>query len=85
MLTLHTGDPMLPELPFLISANSLGVIFLIIFLGSTIIFTIPGFATRGGAQVAWLSLAGFLLLIEAIVLITLVVLTSQGTIWNDAA
>lgn len=76
---------MLPELPFLISANSLGVIFLLVFLGSSIILTIPGFATRGGTQVAWLSVAGFLLLVEAIVLVTLVVLTSNGTIWNDKA
>ncbi|MCC7366729.1 MAG: hypothetical protein IT303_20390 [Dehalococcoidia bacterium] len=76
---------MLPELPFLISANSLGVIFLLVFLGSTIIFTIPGFATRGGTQVMWLSVAGVVLLVEAVILVTLVVLTSNGTIWNDAA
>lgn len=73
---------MLPYLPFLISANSLGVIFLIVFLASTVILTIPGFATRGGTQVAWLSVAGVLLIVEAAVLITLVVLTSQGEIFQ---
>jgi hypothetical protein len=73
---------MLPYLPFLISANSLGVIFLIVFLASTVILTIPGFATRGGTQVAWLSVAGVLLVVEAAVLITLVVLTSQGEIFQ---
>lgn len=73
---------MLPYLPFLISANSLGVIFLLVFLASTVIFTIPGFATRGGAQVAWLSVAGVALLVEAAVLITLVVLTAQGEIFQ---
>lgn len=76
---------MLPELPFLISANSLGVIFLLVFVASSVILTIPGFATRGGTQLMWLSVAGFLLLIEAIVLITLVVLTSNGTIWSGGA
>ncbi len=73
---------MLPYLPFLISANSLGVIFLLVFLASTVIFTIPGFATRGGTQIAWLSVAGVLLLIEAAIMITLVVLTSRGEIFQ---
>lgn len=73
---------MLDYLPFLISANSLGVISLLIFLASTVILTIPVFATRGGAQVAWFSVVGFLLTVEAAVLITLVVLTSQGEIFQ---
>jgi hypothetical protein len=74
---------MFPDLPFLISTNSLGVIFLLIFIGSTMIFTIPMFATRGGTQVAWAATAGVLLLIEAAGLITLLVLVHNGTIWQS--
>jgi hypothetical protein len=73
---------MLANLPFLISANSVGVIGLIIFLASTMIFTIPVFATRGRAQAIWFAVVGFLLTVEAVVLVTLVVLTSQGKIWS---
>ncbi|MGE5595996.1 MAG: hypothetical protein ACM3S1_08180 [Hyphomicrobiales bacterium] len=73
---------MLSYLPFLISANSLGVILMLVFLGSTVILTIPGFASRGGQQVAWLAAAGFILTVELIVFITLVVLTSQGEIFQ---
>lgn len=73
---------MLDYLPFLISANSLGVISLLIFMASSVILTIPVFATRGGAQAAWFGVAGFLLTVEAAVLITLVVLTSQGEIFQ---
>lgn len=73
---------MLSYLPFLISANSLGVILFIVFLASTVIFTIPGLASRGGQQVAWLSVAGVLLLAEAALFVTLVVLTAQGEIFQ---
>ena len=73
---------MLAYLPFLISANSLGVICLIIFLGSSIIFTIPVFATRGGTQLAWTGVAGFLLTVEIAVMVLLVVLVSRGDIWQ---
>lgn len=73
---------MLDYLPFLISANSLGVISLIIVLASSLILTIPVFATRGGTQIAWFGVTGFLLTVEAVVLITLVVLTSQGEIFQ---
>ena len=74
---------MLAYLPFLISANSLGVIFLIIFLSSTIIFTIPVFATRGMAQLAWTGVVGFLLTVEVAVMVLLVVLVSRGDIWQS--
>lgn len=73
---------MLAYLPFLISANSLGVICLIIFLASTIIFTIPVFATRGGTQMAWGGVVGFLLTVELAIMVTLVVLVSRGEIWQ---
>ncbi len=66
---------MLAYLPFLVSANSLGVICLIIFLGSSIILTIPVFATRGAAQVVWTGVIGFALTVEIAVMILLVVLT----------
>lgn len=73
---------MLDYLPFLISANSLGVVALLIFLASAVILTIPVFATRGGSQIAWFGVVGFLLTVEAAILITLVVLTSQGEIFQ---
>lgn len=73
---------MLSYLPFLISANSLGVILFLVFLASTVIFTIPGFASRGGTQVAWLGVAGALLTVEAVIFVALVVLTSQGEIFQ---
>lgn len=73
---------MLANLPFLISANSVGVIGLIVFLASSVLFMIPTFATRGRAQAAWFALGSFLLLVEAAVIVTLVVLTSRGDIWS---
>ncbi len=73
---------MLAYLPFLISANSFGVISLLIFMGTSIILSIPVFATRGGTQLMWGGLVGFLLTVEAAVLVTLVVLISRGDIWQ---
>lgn len=73
---------MLANLPFLISANSFGVIALCIFLASSIIFTIPVFATRGRTQAAWAAAVGFALTVELAVLATLVVLISRGDIWS---
>ena len=73
---------MLAYLPFLISANSLGIISLIVFIASAVLVTIPAFATRGGTQVAWFGAAGFVLLVEAALLVTLGVLTSQGEIFQ---
>jgi len=73
---------LLAYLPFLISANSLGVICLLIFLGSAVVLTIPVFATRGGTQAVWTGVVGFLLTVEAAVMVTLVVLVSQGEIWQ---
>jgi hypothetical protein len=73
---------MLAYLPFLISANSLGVINMIIFLGSAIVLTIPVFATRGSAQLIWTGVVGFLLTLELAVMVLLVVLVSRGDIWQ---
>jgi hypothetical protein len=73
---------MLALLPFLVSPNSLGVIELVIFLASSIILTIPIFATRGGTQVVWTGIIGFLLTVEVAVMVLLVVLVSRGDIWQ---
>jgi hypothetical protein len=73
---------MLAYLPFLIGPKSFGVIALLIFLGSAVIIPIPVFATRGKAQVGWLALSGLLLTIEVVVLITLEVMVTRGTIWS---
>ncbi|MFN8617938.1 MAG: hypothetical protein U0837_12635 [Dehalococcoidia bacterium] len=73
---------MLAYLPFLVSASSLGVICLIIFLGSSMILTIPVFATRGMTQAVWTGVVGFALTVEIAVMILLVVLTSRGDIFQ---
>jgi len=73
---------MLAYLPFLISANTLGVVCLVIFLASSMILTIPVFATRGGTQVAWTGVVGFLLTVELAVMVLLVVFTSRGDIFQ---
>ncbi len=68
---------MLTYLPYLISAQSLGVIFLCVFMGSSIIFMIPAMATRGFAQFAWFSVGGALITAELVIMIVLVVMTSN--------
>ncbi len=73
---------MLAYLPFLISASTLGVVCLVIFLASTMIFTIPVFATRGSTQLAWTGVVGFLLTVELVIMVVLVVLTSRGDIFQ---
>ena len=75
---------MLSTLPFLISTNSFGIIALIIFMASSVIFMIPTFATRGTTQVVWLGVGSLLLLAEAALLITLLILVNNGTIWTGA-
>ncbi|HEX6030362.1 MAG TPA: hypothetical protein VFY90_02950 [Tepidiformaceae bacterium] len=69
-------------LPFLVSANTLGVVLMLAFLASSVIFMIPAMATRGGTQLAWFSVGSLLLLIELAIFVTLVVLTSQGKIFQ---
>jgi hypothetical protein len=68
-------------LPFLISANTLGVVLLLAFVTSSVIFMIPAMATRGSAQLAWFAGGSFLLLVQLVVSVTLVVLTSRGDIF----
>ncbi|MFQ5380918.1 MAG: hypothetical protein ACE5EF_04750 [Dehalococcoidia bacterium] len=68
------------SLPLLMSALTLGTIVGIVLFASTVILTIPVLATRGTAQLLWLGGVGLVLTVEAAVLITLVVLQSNGTI-----
>ncbi len=68
------------SLPLLMSALTFGTVVGIVLFASTVILTIPVFATRGVAQLLWLAGVGFILTVEAAVLITLVVLQSNGTI-----
>lgn len=74
---------MLPFIPFLIGPLSFGIIALLIFAGSSVVFTIPVFASRGKAQALWFAAVGFLLTVEAAALITLGILVSNGNIWNS--
>ena len=68
------------SLPFLMSANDAGVISLVVFLASSIILGIPVFANRGSQQLIWAGVIGFVLTVEAALLITFVALVSAGTI-----
>ena len=69
---------MLVIAPFLISALAFGVTSMIIFMASSVIFTIPVFATRGTAQFIWFGVVGFLLTVEAAVLVVLTILVGNG-------
>ncbi|KAA0230358.1 hypothetical protein EDM76_11405 [bacterium] len=73
---------MLTFIPFLLGPLAYGVIALIIFSGSIVVFSIPVLATRGRAQLLWFLAMGALITAEAAVLITLGILVDQGTIWN---
>ncbi len=65
----------------LYSPTALGVLFVLVWATTAVIVTIPVFATRGIPQLAWIGAAGFVLTIEAAVLVTLAVLNSQGIIF----
>ena len=67
-------------LPFLMSANDAGVVGMVIFLGSSIIFGIPVFASRGMAQLAWAGAVGLALTVELVLIVLFVALTNNGTI-----
>lgn len=68
--------------PFLITTLALGVIALIIFAISNIVFMIPVMATRGTQQFLWFVGMGGLLTLEVAILVTLVALNSNGKLWN---
>jgi hypothetical protein len=67
-------------LPFLMSPNDAGVVCMIIFLASSIIFGIPVFANRGMTQLAWAGVVGLVLTVELVLMVVFVVLISNGTI-----
>lgn len=67
-------------LPFLMSANDAGVMGMIVFLASSIVLGIPVFATRGATQLVWGGAVSLVLLIELVLIVTFVVLISNGTI-----
>lgn len=75
----------LATLPLLVSALTLGTIFVVVFFVSTVILTIPVFASRGRAQLLWLAGVGFVLTVEVAVLITFVALESGGGGASDSA
>lgn len=76
-----SGVPMLTNvLPFLMSANDAGVICMLVFMASSVILGIPVFATRGTTQALWAGVIGFVLTVELALMITFVVLISNGTI-----
>ena len=72
---------MMDSLLALYSPTALGVIFVLVWAATSVIVTIPAFATRGTPQLIWLGAAGFILTVEAAVLVTLAVLNSQGKVF----
>ena len=50
---------MLSLFPFLMSANDAGIICMVIFIASSVIFGIPVFANRGTTQLIWAGVVGF--------------------------
>ena len=72
---------MIDALPTLYSPTALGVIFVLVWAATAVVVTIPAFATRGMPQIVWFGAAGFILTVEAAVLVTLAVLNSQGKIF----
>lgn len=68
--------------PFMVTTLALGMIAMVIFLISNIIFMIPVMATRGTQQFLWFVGMGGLITLELAVLVTLVVLNSNGKLWN---
>ena len=73
---------MLAYIPFLIGPLAYGVVALLTFMASVVVFTIPVFSTRGRTQATWLVLVLFVLFVEAVVLLTLGILVDQGKIWS---
>ncbi len=65
---------------FLLDALTWGVIAMMIFFTSTVIFTIPVFATRGATQLKWFFAVGFLLTLELALLVAVGVLISTGNL-----
>lgn len=68
---------MIEPVPFLISALAFGVVSLIIFLASTVILTIPVFATRGRTQAVWAGVVSLLLLAIGVTLVILTILVGD--------
>jgi len=73
---------MLAYTPFLIGPLTYGVVALLTFMASVVILTIPVFSTRGRTQAIWFAVVGFVLFVEAIVLVTLGILVDQSKIWS---
>jgi hypothetical protein len=67
-------------LPFLMSANDAGIISMLIFISSSVMFGIPVFANRGTAQLVWAGVVGFVLTLELAGMVTFVALVSAGKI-----
>jgi len=70
----------LPEPLFLIGTLSWGVISALILIASTVILTIPVFATRGYTQLVWFLVVGGLLTAELAALVTIGFMIETGNL-----
>jgi hypothetical protein len=70
----------LPDSLFLIGTLSWGIIAALILVASTIILTIPVFATRGMTQLVWFLVVGGILTLELAGLVTVGILIETGNL-----
>ncbi|HET7738358.1 MAG TPA: hypothetical protein VFK32_07280 [Tepidiformaceae bacterium] len=70
----------MPDSLFLIGTLSWGIIGALILVASTIILTIPVFATRGMTQLVWFLVVGGILTLELAGLVTVGILIETGNL-----
>ncbi len=71
---------MLEFLPFMMSTLAFGVMSLVIFLGLSIVVSIPIFATRGRTQAVWFGVISIFMLAVGVALLVLTILHGRGDI-----
>lgn len=71
---------MIEFLPFMMSTLAFGVMSLVIFMGLSVIVSIPIFATRGRTQAVWFGVVSIFMLAVGVALVVLTILQSRGDI-----
>lgn len=70
----------MPDPLFLIGTLSWGVIAALIMIASTVILTIPVFATRGSTQLVWFLVVGGILTAQLAALVTIGIMIETGNL-----
>lgn len=71
---------MIEFLPFMMSTLAFGVMSLVIFMGLSVIVSIPIFATRGRTQAIWFGVVSIFMGAVGIALVVLTILQGRGDI-----